>query len=282
MQTRDEEGQMGVLDVLIVCAENIKLLWLGPLLVGGLVFLLAFALPQSFTSQAILISAPVHTPTIMASPLVLDPVISALNWSDGTNMESARARLSSQIKALAGKDGLLRLEVTANRPEEAQKIANLIITAYLRSTVPGALERADLEQRLAYAKSALQSVRQLLERTTSGAVHGLNKPLIAGELGTNMVALGELQARYLTEVLSIPRTLQGVSRDTVIQTPTLPMQASAPNKMLIASWAALLSGLALLFALLCHKSWLHTQQDPVIAEKQARLQAALRFKSPLR
>jgi capsular polysaccharide biosynthesis protein len=59
---------------------------------------------------------------MMTSPLILDPVINALNWDDGVTIESARAKLAGQIKAVVGKDTLLRLSVTAQKPEEAKKL----------------------------------------------------------------------------------------------------------------------------------------------------------------
>jgi hypothetical protein len=73
-------------DLLLVVAENLKLLILGPLVVGLLALGIGYALPQSFTSQAIL-ALPTPTPTqaaaMLVSPLVLDPVIESLNLSKG-------------------------------------------------------------------------------------------------------------------------------------------------------------------------------------------------------
>ena len=94
-----------------------------------------------------------------------------------------------------------------------------------------------------------------------------------------MVALGELQARYLGDVLSIPRALQGLSRDVVIQPPTLPTIAVAPKKSLIAVLAALASGFVLLLWVFVRRAWQTSAQDPQSGEKQARLRAALGFKA---
>jgi uncharacterized protein involved in exopolysaccharide biosynthesis len=281
MQAAIEENQVGMLDLLLVIAENIKLLVIVPLVIGLLSLLVGFALPQSFTSQAILVSAPAQAVSMMKSPLVLDPVINVLNLSSGISMESARIRLADQTKAVIGKDTLLRLDVTAGKPEEAQRIANLMIDSYLKSTKPGELDRADLEKRLSYAQISLTSVRNLIERITSNGVGMLNKPITLGEAGTSVVALGELQNRYLGEVLSIPRALQGLSRDIVIQAPTLPTEAVATKKGLIAVMSVLLSGFVLLLWVFARKAWANTEQDPITAKKQARLRAAMGLKSPL-
>ena len=60
------------------------------------------------------------------------------------------------------KDGLLRLDDTASQPQAAQALANAVIDNWLKSTVPGPQDRADLEKRLSYASNALASVTTLL------------------------------------------------------------------------------------------------------------------------
>lgn len=285
MEIDTEENEISLLDLLVTVAENLKLLILGPLVVGLLALAIGYALPQSFTSQAILAlptanspQTPTQAAAMMVSPLVLDPVIRSLNLSAGNPIEGARTKLANQIKAAVGKDGLLRLDATANTPLEAQAIANAVIDTWLKSTGPGELDRADLEKRLAYAKVSLESVRRLMDRLTAEGSAILNKPLKLGEAGTSIVALGELQARYLGEVLTIPRTLQGLSRDVVIQLPTLPTEPVAPKKALIAILAALGSGFALLLWVFMRQAWKNAVQDPEVAGKQAKLRAALGFK----
>lgn len=282
-------------DLLLVVVENLKLLILGPAAIGLLALAIGYALPQSFTSQAILalptptptptltsVPVPIQTPTqaaaMMVSPVVLDPVIRSLNLSADRSIEGTRTKLASQIKAVAGKDGLLRLNVTANSPLQAQAIANTVIDTWLKSTVPGEQDRADLKKRLAYAETSLASVRRLLDRLTSEGSANLRQPLTRGEAGTSIVAVGELQALYFAEVLSIPRALQGLSRDIVVQQPTLPAEPIGPQKGLIAVLAAIGSSLALLLWVFMRQAWMNAKQDPEVAVKQAKLRATLGFK----
>ena len=133
METK--ENEIGMLDLLVVMAENIKLLMLGPLAVGLLVWGLAFVMPQSYVSRAILVlPAPVQgqmqvqaqaqalerAAVMMVSPLVLDQVIDILKLPAGLSIEATRQQVGAQIRASAGKDGLLRLDVTAASPAQAQ------------------------------------------------------------------------------------------------------------------------------------------------------------------
>lgn len=215
---------------------------------------------------------------MMVSPLVLDPLIESLKLSEGRPIEVARKKLGDQIKATVGKDGLLRLDVTATTPAQAQALANAVIDSWLKSTLPGEQDRADLEKRLGYARVSLDATRRLLERLTAEGGASLNKPLTRGEAGTSIVAVGELQARYLSEVLNIPRWLQGLSRDVVKQPPTLPTEPVSPKKSLVAVLSALAAGFVLLLWVFMRQAWRNAAQNPETAEKQARLRLAMGFK----
>lgn len=305
---REEENEVSLLDLLVVVAENIKLLLLGPLVVGVLILGVVFFLPQSYVSQSVLalpmpgqpsnsnqptisISTVTVTPTpaqatamvVLASPVVLDPVIQSLRLSEGegSSVELARKALGRQIKITASKDGLLRLDVTANSPAQAQAVASAVVDSWLKSTVPSEQERAVLEGRLAHAKASLESVNRFMARLTADDVPAAQKTARTGDAGTSLVAVGELQARYLNEVLSIPRQLKGLSRDDVIkQPPTLPTEPTAPKKGLIAVLSTLAAGFVLLLWVFMRQAWRNATQDPQAAPKLARLRAALGLRQP--
>lgn len=295
MGTQPETPTAGVIDRMLVVAENLKLLVLGPIAAGLLAFGICFLVPQSYTSQAILsLPATPLSPSasqqvlpvpqtatqaaaIMRSPLVLDPVIQSFNLSEGRILDDARRKLADKIKAGAGKDMLLHLEVTAHSPGQAQKLANAIIDTWLKSTLPGERERGDLEKRLSYMKLSLDSVTGLIDRITKDGTEALGKPLTRGEAGSGLVALGELQGKYLTEVLAIPRALQGMSRDVVAQPPTLPIEPSWPKKSWIAGFSALGALVLLLMWVFGQEALRTAEKEPVAADKLNRLRKAIRL-----
>jgi uncharacterized protein involved in exopolysaccharide biosynthesis len=292
-----EEGEVSLLDMLVLVAQNLKLLIFGPLAAGLLALGVCYVVPQSYTSEAILVlpnisvnvngvvssaaptTATAQAAAMMVSPLVLDPVIAELNLADGHPIHVARKKLVNQVKAVVGKDGLLRLDATANTSVEAQNIANAVISAWLKSTVPGIEERADLEKRLESAKVSLNEVDRLLKRLTAEGSSTLSQPLTRGEAGTSIVAISELQTKFLGEVLSIPRTLQGFSRDVVKQPPTLPTETVAPKKAVIAVLVTLVSGFTVLLGLFFNGMWRSVSRDPVAAKKQAALLSAIGIKA---
>ncbi len=276
---------------LIVVAANIKLLVLGPLAAALIVYGICFVVPQRYVSLAIVALPPQPLPTstqtlptqqsptqaaaMMTSPLVLDPILLSLNPGDGPVVERDRSKLADKIKATVGKDLLLRLEVTAPTPVQAQSIAKSVIEGWRKTTVPGASERVDLEKRLDHMKASLAMVTKVLEKTADEGLAALNKPLTRGEASAGLVGLGELQARFLSEVLAIPRALQGISMDVVVQLPTLPIESVWPKKWLVS----LLAGASVLLGLLVWifgvQNWTRYSIEPGNAKKVEELRRAL-------
>lgn len=288
MELDREENNVSLFDLLILAAENLKLLVLGPLVAGLMALSFGFTLPLTFTSEAVLsIPLPVSTQTqtsaqaavLMVSPVVLDSIIGASSLSPAQSRGAASRKLASQIKAVVGKDGLLRLDVTADTPASAQKLADAVIDSWLKSTGPTLQDRADLEVRLEYAKVSLESVRRLIDRIAVDGPASLTKPVTRGDLSASVVALGELQARYLGDTLTIPRLLRGLTRDVVLQPPTLPTEATSPKKTLMAVLSALSCGFALLLWVFVRQAWKTDAQDRQLLEKTSRLRKALGFKA---
>jgi uncharacterized protein involved in exopolysaccharide biosynthesis len=271
------------LDLLLVLAENAKLLLVGPLVAGLLALAGSFALPQKFVSEAILAIPASPQPaaqaaSLMRSPLVLDPVIAAFDLSQGRSVNLARQEFAEAVKVSVGKDGLLRLAVTGPSAVQAQALANAVIDAWVKTTKPAEQDRKDIETRLSYAKTSLDGVTALLARLSKESGSYLAQPLSRGEAGTTLASVGDLQSRYVNEVLNLTRTLQGLSRDVVLQPPTLPTEHVSPKKSMIATLAALGTGFALLLWVFMRQSWRALATRPDAADKLDRLRATFKFK----
>lgn len=279
-----EEQDVSLLDLLLVVAENIKLLILGPTVAGAIALGLTFSLPNNYSSEAVVVLpnnsnanandvSSVYIPTpqqavgMMTSPLVLNQIAGITGKSSGY--------VSKQIKAVVGKDGLLRLSVSAPKPEQAQKLAEAVLDAWLKSTEPGGQEREDLQRRLVYAKAALGSVSQMFERVAKEGRDTSTRIGVESGDGAFWISAGELQSRFASEVVSLERALKGVSVDVIKQRPTLPLSPVAPKRAFIVLATTMTAGIALLFWVFMRQAWRRAVQDPQTAEKLARVRAAL-------
>ncbi|MES2188880.1 MAG: Wzz/FepE/Etk N-terminal domain-containing protein [Pseudomonadota bacterium] len=292
MQEIEEQG-FDLLDLLGMVAENLKLLVLLPLVAGMIGLAVSYTLPKSYTSRAIL-SLPATPPSgalqlvappptamqaasTMLTPVVLDPAIATLKLAEGRPLQLARAELAGRGKAVVGKDFLLRLDVTGKTPVEAQATANAIIDAWLKTTLPGPRDTESLTKRLNYAKSSLESVRQQLARLAQNS--GTERRSgVRNDLGASMIALSEMESRYSAEIRNLENSVEGLSRDVLLQEPTLPLEPSAPNKTLIAVGSALFGACLTILWVLLDGAWKRAAKDPALAAKQHRVRAALGFK----
>ena len=281
-----ETEPAGILDGVIVLIENIKTIVVGPL-VGALIGLgTVLFLPQSYISNAIIsvpspappalpITAAQQVATIMGSAVVLDPVIDGLGLSPGIARDIARARLAEQVKATVGKDSLVRLQVNADTPAAAQKVASAVITAWLKSTRPSELERAVLEKKLEYVKASLSIVDKVFLVLLTDSPQS-SSTVSRKDVGISLVAVAELRDRYHEQILLIPNALEGVSPDAVKQAPTLPSDSTKPKRTVMIISAAAVGFIAAILWVMMSSWFNQLKVSPTTADKMARLRLALR------
>jgi uncharacterized protein involved in exopolysaccharide biosynthesis len=270
--------EISLLDMLVTLAENVKLLIMGPLLVGLCALGISFAVPQTFQSVAVL-QAEQATASLMSTAAVLDPVIASLGLAKDDTVEDARRKLREQIKTAVGKtDKLLTLTVSASTAQQAQAIAKALLQqAYLQSQPKGNV-RARLEAQLAEAqarrKNAQDAAAGLLKRLeSSGSGAGGGAELARG-YAELLSATGAAQA----QISALETQLEGLSEALLVQAPTLPEKASQPKKGLIAIGATLATGLVLLLFVFMRQALRNTAANETSSAKLARIRRSLGLK----
>jgi hypothetical protein len=279
----NEENEISFVDLLLVVADNLKLLILGPLLVGLLALSITYTLPQSFTSQAHLNwgDSAKAVEAMMRSPAVLDAVLkqypSPLGVTDrARDVLDKKFHFGTHSASSKTEVDVTKLEVEDEIPERAQGLANALIDAWLATTKPQPDRTLELKLKLKVNQDALKTVSQLLDRM-AGETTKLLQPNVKYEMGTQAVQLLQLRNGYVEAIAVIELQLRGQTRDVVASAPTFPTKATKPQKGLIAVLAALGSGFALLLWMFLRQAWMNTAQDPETLKKKARLRASLRM-----
>ena len=268
-----QQEEIDLLDILVTLAENIKLLILGPLLVGICAMGIAYILPQTFESIAVL-KAEQASASLMTSAAVLNPVAAELGLTQEDSPEEARRRLREQIKVAVGRnDKLLTLTVSAPTPHQAQIVADAVLRQTYQQSRPKASELARLEVQLkgaeARIKNAEDAAGALLKRMElSGAGGGAELARGYGELLT-------VAAAAQKQVAELQALIEGLTDAQLVQAPTLPQKASKPKKGLIAIGATLAAGLALMLFVFVRQAVRGAAKDADAASKLARIRRAL-------
>ena len=268
-----QQEEIDLLDILVTLAENIKLLILGPLFVGICALGIAYIVPQTFESIAVL-KAEQATASLMTTASVLDPVAADLGLTKVDSAEEARKLLREQIKVSVGRnDKLLTLTVSATAPQQAQAIANAVLQQTYVQSRPKGSERARLEIQLkdakARTKSAEDAAGALLKRMES------NGAASSTEWARGYAELLNVAAAAQNQVAALQAQLEGLTDAQLIQAPTLPQKASKPKKGLIAIGATLAAGLALMLFVFVRQAVRGAAKDADAASKMARIRRAL-------
>ncbi|NMM81617.1 hypothetical protein B2J86_11905 [Acidovorax sp. SRB_14] len=268
-----QQEDIGLLDILVTLAENIKLLIFVPMLVGLCALGLAFIVPKTFESIAVL-KAEQGTASLMTTAAVLDPVAAGLGLTTEESGEEARRLLREQIKVAVGRnDKLLTLTVSAPAPQQAQAIAEAVLQQTYVQSRPKASELARLEAQLKDAqvriKNAEDAAGALLKRMESSGAGS------STESARGYAELLSVTAAAQNQVATLQTQLEGVTDAQLIQAPTLPQRASKPKKALLAIGATLATGLALLLFVFVRQAARSTVKDADAAGKVARIRRAL-------
>ncbi len=269
-----EDDEISLLDLLQTIVDNLRLLVIGPILVGLLALGWTSFLPKTYQSTAIL-SADQTTASLMHSAAVLDPIASKLGYTPSMSSDEARAQLKAQVKAnFNAKDKLLTLTAQANSPQAAQALAQAVLQQTYIQSQPRDSAKLRLQKQLTQAqtreKEAIQTA-QLLGRKLDAA----------GSLGASEVAQGYAQMIGVVKEsqntqIDIERQLQGLDASLLVQEATLPTMHSAPKRSLIATIAALATGFALLLFVFIRQALRNIGKNEEAAQKISALKASWR------
>lgn len=265
--------EVGLLDVLVILAENVKLLVIGSLLVGLCALGIGFMLPQTYQSVAVL-QAEQPTASLMMTAVVLDPVIKALGLAKDETLEAARIKLRERIKAAIGRnDKLMTLTVSGPTPQQAQDTASaLIYQTYQQSRPKGSVrtrleaQLAEAQLRLKNAQEAATSLLKQLEKNGAGT---------GGEIARGYADLLGATGTAQGQISKLETELEGLTDAQLVQFPTLPQKPSQPKKGLIAIGATLAAGLALLLFVFMRQALRNTTGNEKSSAKLLRIRKSL-------
>ena len=267
-----------MLDLLVTLAENIKLLIIGPLVIGLCALGISFLVPPTYQSVAVL-QAEQPTASLMLTAAVLDPVIETLGLAKDETIEAVRIKLRERIKTAVGRnDKLLTLTVSAPTAQQAQEIAAALIGQTYQQSRPKTTARTRLEVQLTEAQARLKNAQEassaLLKRLEANAsVAGAGAELARG-YAELLGATGAAQ----NQISTLETQLEGLSDAQLVQSPTLPQKPSQPKKGLIAVGATLAAGLVLLLFVFVRQALKNTMLNTAMSVKMARIRRSLSWK----
>jgi hypothetical protein len=234
---------------------NLKLLLLGPAVVGLVTFGIVSALPPWYTSVAYLKIDEADARTadaLMHSTPVLDKVLSEFKAPQDT-LVARRAFLDANRRIVVAPGeiqmtaNLHRLEYSDRDPHVAQRVNSLFIDAWLDSAKLTSEMRMKTEAQIARRELEAKSVSEFLDRLQRDPSTPVSQSSDALEMINN-------RDKNLAAIINLRSSLN-VSREMVFSVPDLPGGPTWPKKGMITILAGFVTGLLLLMFVILRRFW---------------------------
>lgn len=263
-----------LIDLLQVIVDDLRLLVIGPIVLGLVVFAAVSLLPKTYESTAIL-KAEQITASLMHSAAVLDPIAKSLGYTPVMEADDARLKLKEQIQArFNAKDKLVTLIAKGQTPQAAQALNMTVLQQVYAQSKPRDSEKARLEKQLEQAKArekeASQSAQLLGKKLESTGTAGASE--VAQGYAQMMRVVQESQAAQST----IEQQLNGLDASVLVQEATLPTKHSEPKRGLSTVLAVQAAGFLLLIWVFIRNSIRNSKRNINSAQKLENLKASWR------
>ncbi|MBA4262325.1 MAG: hypothetical protein C0443_10020 [Comamonadaceae bacterium] len=274
-QAADPDDEISLLDLLLVVAENIRLLVLGPLVIALATLGLSFTLPSSYESEAWLRLKETTVPSFTSND-VLKPLLQQTPWitAQAGSPEQALSALRQSISVSFNKKSeLVTLKVQAPSAAQAQQLNAALIEAFRQHSLPKGATLKNIQLEIPLVKASISELNATLERIANN----LDKTSAGPESDNAVRAYTTLSQQRMgleKTLLELNRQLDGFGVEAFEQHPSLPEHPIAPKKSLMAGLAGLASGFALLLFVFVRQALRNAAQDEASAQKLRRLRAA--------
>jgi capsular polysaccharide biosynthesis protein len=235
--------EIELIDLLIVIAENLKLLIFIPLLVGVATLGFSYGIDKTYQSESMLslekpgLNFSGHLlSSYLKSADVLEAVASDIKFEPTQSMTSRVTALRNSLQVSVGnQDQIVTLKTQAQTPEAAQELNASIWQHALKKTVPNPAELERLQIQLKAAKDRLDSGNSLEAIAAKALANGVTNESTS-RLYSELLASN---SALLRNIVLLESQIEGLTSDNFSQQPTLPEFPIRTKKVSLLSWPRL-------------------------------------------
>lgn len=233
--TNGDDDEISLLDLLQTVVENLRLLVLGPLLVGLAALGISFAIPPTFTASTQFLppqqqqsaaaamlqslgalgglagaATGIKNPndqfvSFMQSRTLQDALIERFKLQERYEqkfLEDTRRELTANARISSGKDGLIRVEVDDKDPAFAAELANAYVQEL--TLLLGRLAVTEAQQRRLFFEKQLNSAKDKLTQAEQALqASGVNASALKANPQAAVAGLAQLQAAITAQEVKV-------------------------------------------------------------------------------
>lgn len=239
----------------------IKLIILLPIFFAATVYLLSDFLPKMYKSTIVIQEKPaavgVGVPyqelngafiaALFKLDSVLDEAIIQLKKENSTHNLNRNLLLQKISTIVARNEKLVFIYISDKSPEQAQRVADILLRIVMARTKPAGLDKDRLEKKMTETKEQVEQFNTYVKRQLN--VLSKTKDDNAAVVSTivTLDRIMEMKVRYETKVDLYENVARGLSVDDLIQAPIISQTPVSPNKkfLMLISWVTSLIGCVL-------------------------------------
>lgn len=280
-ETPPPDDEISLLDLLTTLTENLRLLVLGPILVGVLGLGVAFVLPATFESRLVLRfdAAPKGLSNEAAATLAHseDVLLALLPSAPWVNQTGSRTVALNDMRGLIQinqnkKDSTLSAITKAPSAAQAQALGQALIAQLREKSLPRGNQLVELQNLERAALAMLTELDQLMPALVKQITGKQADTDNATRSYTLLLQQREAAQRTVAEV---KLRLRPFGDEVIVQSPTLPDKPVQPKKGLIAIISGLAAGFCLLLFVLVRQAVRNAAKNPDDASRLATIKANL-------
>lgn len=259
------DDDISLLDLLATITEHLRLLVIGPLVVGLVALGISFVVTPTYESRSVLRLGE-GTVAVLASDDVLAPLLPHAPWIDSQSSRTAQLQaLRDHVKPTFNKkDGTLTLTVSGPTAAQAHKLHLATIDELRKQLLPKGRSLEQTEQRRKTAQATLDELNAVIPALSQNVV----RPSADSEASSRAYSL-LLQQRLLAQqtLQDIDNSLKPFGEEVFAQLPSLPDKPVKPKKGLIAIVATLAAGFVLLLFVFVRQAMRNAAHNPQDAQR---------------
>lgn len=274
-ESRPDEITM--LGLIAVVAENLKWFLTIPVATAVVIYLLLGLLGSDYRSTTILRID--ETAALLTSPSVLRATIEERDMREelGSTMDDAMRELSRRISISTLAPRITQVSLVGTEADNARATLTALIKNFAAQIAPRGPEREEIEQQIAVRSANAEQLRayaQTMTREEQNTVAGTRE---ANDAALGFVALvNDIQDKE-DNIISLQRSLEGLTQSDIIMEPTLADEAEASKRLVLSLLAAIAAGLGVLFVVIFGEVIRNARNDPRALSDMRRIRNALPF-----
>jgi uncharacterized protein involved in exopolysaccharide biosynthesis len=273
-QSCDQDYEISILDILVVLAENIRLIIIFPLVIGLIALGISFLIPPTYQSVSWLALGEGDM-NGMQSREVMEKVLEKTDWIHASTREAALKKLGSKLQISFNKKyNCLSITSEASTPQKAADLNALLINEYRAYSLPKGKALEGVNEKIRMLSDEL-SVLELVAKKISVNVEKVVPGTEGDNVARSYASINEKMPIVKQGLYGLRQTLLGFGAEVFIQHPTLPENPIKPKKAQFAIMMTIASGFLTILFVFIRAAFRNLSRDAEASEKIQRIRKGI-------